>query len=569
MVAFHYIACDRDQLFLMPPSVRDWLPPEHLVWLVLDLVGQLDTSGLHARHPNEGAGRPAYDPDMLLVLLIYAYAHGYRSSRVIERLCEVDVAFRVITGNTRPDHSTIARWHGAHQDAFDGLFAQVLVVCAAAGLGRLGQVAIDGSKVAGNASRTANRGWEALRREAETISRQARQTDAAEDRLFGAARGDELPEELTDPRSRAARLRRCVEQVEQAQRQADRGARDGGGGGDCDRDGGGGGGGDAQAGERCWPGTPGSRAARRDAAAETGRLLRGRAPAGVDEVGEATAQLRAAQVRRQARRAKERAAAERTGGGKLPGSVPDLDTPVREAQRQLRRARRRAARRTARQTRQAAADAAAAEQRRGARVKTPQAARWANTTDPDTRTMKGPHGWVQGYNCQFAVTDDQLILAATATQDPTDTAWLAPMMTAARSAARVAGLGEIEVITADAGYFSDNNLTATGPPRLIPDRKDRIRRAELAASGYATGDPPPEATPAEQMRHRLATDTGAATYARRGVTVEPVIGQLKNRGMTRFRRRGLPAVNAELTLNATVHNVLKLLTHPRAHTATG
>src|ERR1700682_4488621 len=101
-MAYGYVAVDRDQRFLLPPDVREWLPAGHLVWLVLEVVARIDTSVLHARHPNVGVGRRAYDPDMLLGLLIYAYCMGQRSSRQIERLCEVDVAFRVLAANVVP-----------------------------------------------------------------------------------------------------------------------------------------------------------------------------------------------------------------------------------------------------------------------------------------------------------------------------------------------------------------------------------------------------------------------------------------------------------------------------------
>ena len=108
-MAFEYVPVDRDQQFLLPPDVREWLPSTHLVWFVLDVVARVDTSRLHARHRRDGVGRRAYDPDMLLALLVYAYCTGQRSSRQIERLCEVDVAYRVICANSVPDHTTIAR----------------------------------------------------------------------------------------------------------------------------------------------------------------------------------------------------------------------------------------------------------------------------------------------------------------------------------------------------------------------------------------------------------------------------------------------------------------------------
>src|SRR4051794_41660142 len=156
-VAHSYRPVGRDQAFLLPPDMREWLPDNHLAWLVLDIVAGLDCSALHARHANSGPGRPAYDPEMLLALLIYAYCQGVRSSRQIQQRCVTDVAFRVLCAQDVPDHTTIARFRAEHQEVFAGLFAQVLQVAAAAGLARFGTVAIDGTKIAANASMDANR----------------------------------------------------------------------------------------------------------------------------------------------------------------------------------------------------------------------------------------------------------------------------------------------------------------------------------------------------------------------------------------------------------------------------
>ena len=128
-MAHSYLPVDRDQGFLLPPDMREWLPQGHLVWFVLDVVERVDTSALHAAHPNDGVGRRAYDPDMLLALLVYAYCTKQRSSRQIERLCEVDVAYRVICGNHRPDHTTIARFRQRHAPVAKRLFTDVLVLC--------------------------------------------------------------------------------------------------------------------------------------------------------------------------------------------------------------------------------------------------------------------------------------------------------------------------------------------------------------------------------------------------------------------------------------------------------
>jgi len=180
-VARSYRPVRRDQGFLLPPDMRDWLPEDHLAWLVLEIVEQLDRSALHARHPNSGPGRAAYDPDMLLALLIYGYCQGVRSSRQIQQRCVTDVSFRVLCAQDIPDHTTIARFRADHQEVFAGLFTQVLQVAAAAGLAKFGTVAIDGTKIPANASVDANRHRDWLTREADALLRDAARVDAAED----------------------------------------------------------------------------------------------------------------------------------------------------------------------------------------------------------------------------------------------------------------------------------------------------------------------------------------------------------------------------------------------------
>ncbi len=213
-MAFDYLPVDRDQGFLLPPDIRDWLPSGHLAWFVLDVVAGLDTSGLHARRPNAGAGRRAYDPEMLFALLVYAYCCGVRSSRRVEALCEVDVAYRVVAANQFPDHTTVARFRQAHEAEARRLFVQVLELCQRAGMVKLGVVAVDGTKMAANASAKANRTRRQVEDEVAQIFAEAQAADAAEDRLFGGARGDELPEGVRDRAGRAARLAAALAELE-------------------------------------------------------------------------------------------------------------------------------------------------------------------------------------------------------------------------------------------------------------------------------------------------------------------------------------------------------------------
>src|SRR6266851_1491617 len=157
-MAKRYRPVQRDQPYLLPPDMREWLPEDDPVWLVIRVVEvHADTSAFHALRRTGGAGAAGYDPDMLLTVLAWAYAHQVTSSRRIEQLCHTDVAFRVICGGNLPDHVTIARFRSAFGGAIGPFFAQVLALCARLGMGKLGVVALDGMKIAANASKPANR----------------------------------------------------------------------------------------------------------------------------------------------------------------------------------------------------------------------------------------------------------------------------------------------------------------------------------------------------------------------------------------------------------------------------
>jgi transposase len=186
----NFIACDRDQELLLPPSLREWLSEDHLAWFVLDAVEQLDLSRFYGDYREDGWGRAAHDTRMMVALLIYAYSVGTRSARGIERRCREDVAFRVITANQTPDHATVARFRARHEDAISELFGGVLELCARAGLVQVGIVAVDGTKIAAAATHHATRSYEEIARE---ILEEAAENDAREDELYGDARGDELP----------------------------------------------------------------------------------------------------------------------------------------------------------------------------------------------------------------------------------------------------------------------------------------------------------------------------------------------------------------------------------------
>jgi len=216
-MAQSFLSCDREQDFLMPPSVREWLPVGHLAWYLLEVVERLDLGGFYGEYRADGSGRPAHDPAMMVALLLYGYAVGERSSRQIERRCVEDVAFRVIAANRAPDHTTISRFRQRHAERLAELFVQVLALCAKAGMVRVGTVAVDGTKLAANAGISANRCYEKIRAEVERMLAEADAVDAAEDERFGDARGDELPAELADPVTRRERLERAQRELEAEQ----------------------------------------------------------------------------------------------------------------------------------------------------------------------------------------------------------------------------------------------------------------------------------------------------------------------------------------------------------------
>ena len=216
MAGYNFLRPDRDQLFLMPPALQDWLPPDDLAYFLLDAVDQFDLTPFYAAYRADGVGQAAFQPHMMVALLLYAYCLGVRSSRQIERLCQRDVAFRVVAGNLRPDHATVARFRQRHAEALKGLFTDILRLCKEAGLVKVGVVALDGTKIAADAALEANRTYESIRAEVETMLREAEAKDVEEDRLYGPdRRGDELPEAMRDRGGRLERLRRCRERLEQ------------------------------------------------------------------------------------------------------------------------------------------------------------------------------------------------------------------------------------------------------------------------------------------------------------------------------------------------------------------
>ena len=309
-----YLPREREQQYLMPISLRDWLPEEHFAWFVLEAVEQLDLSAFHAAYRDDGWGRQAYDPALLLALLLYAYCEGERSSRRIERRCREDIAFRVLSANQQPDHATICRFRQRHEQALAGLFVEAPRLCAEASLAPSGLVALDGTKLRANASRERNRTAAQLEAEVGRMLTEAEQADAYEARLREREQND----------------------------------------------------------------------------------ARGPQP-------------------------------------KRPESDPDTKV---------------------------------------------------NLSDPDSRVVRDYWGHYQGDNAQAVATSEQVIVAAELTRAATDVQELGPMVETTNRNLAALGQAPIEILLADAGYYSDSNvrsLAEAGPELLIASRNDRNRRAAGAA----------------------------------------------------------------------------------------
>jgi transposase len=536
-MAKRYRPVDRDQPFLLPPDIREWLPADHPVHLVITVVeDHLDTSAFHACRKTGGAGTAGYDPDMLATVLVWAYAHKVTSSREMERLCRTDVAFRLICAGNLPDHSTVARFRGAFPEATGEFFAQVLILCARLGMGKLGTVALDGMKIAANASKAANRAEEGLRKlAAEAVAAHA-VADAAEDELFGAGRrGDEVPEPVWSPRTRAGRIAAALAdlEAERAAAEAEQAAKT-----EAFRE-------RQRAGQRtgCSP-----------------------ASAAVELAGEKLARVTAAQQARiddwQARNA-----------ASLAATGKPLRNPPRQPASEYCRVKDAAAQVEAAQARAAEAERRAAE--REAARKGPGPVR--NITDPDSRLMpvRGG-GFIQGYNTENVTSEDELIIATELTDDPTDMAWFEPMMTRAQEAADLIaahrpastapdrdgtpdGIGQA---LADAGYCSEANLTCPGPDRLIAVGKHRD--LEKAARGQDSADQDWGGPAVQAMRERLKTEAGIQAYRQRGHIAETPHGHIKhNMGLRQLSVRGKAKASAEWTFICGVHNLFKALSAGR------
>jgi transposase len=414
-----------EQEFLLPPSLRDWLPEDHLAFFVGDLIDQLDLSAITTVYEDEERGYPPYHPVMLTKVLVYAYCVGVFSSRRIQRRLSEDVGFRVLAAGNAPDFRTIAEFRQRHLAALKGFFEQVLRLAKELGALRVGRVALDGSKVKANASKHKAMSYgrmrekqQQLRDEVKQLLAQAEAADAAEDAEYGVdSRGDELPAELQRRESRLTRIR------------------------------------------------------------EAKRVLEARA--------------------------KEEAAA---AGRPAESAKPDTKAQY-------------------------------------------------NFTDPESRIMKGPDGFVQAYNVQVAVDDQQLIVGQAVTQETNDQHQLMPMITTIKQQSD----STPTALLADAGYCSEQNLAGMAHTTIDAYISTRKQKHGERPGPCPRGPLPTSATLIDRMSRKLHTKAGAAVYAARKAIVEPVIGQIKQaRGFRQFLLRGFDKVQGEWSLVCTTHNILKL-----------
>lgn len=528
-MALSYKPVDRDQGFLLPPSMREWLADDDPVWFIIEAVERMDTSGFHRLARLGGVGRQGFDPDMLVTLFVYAMAHGTASSRRIERLCRTDVAFRIICAGRIPDHTVLARFRQRHGPQLEELLTESLVLAARLGMASLGVVALDGTKIAANAAADASRSEETLHQMAADWVERTRVTDAAEDARDDGS-GPGLPAHLRDRTDRARRLDEAIAVIEERKRAVA-----------ADQD-------DRQA-----------RIAAYLADVAAGVARRGRPPAGADLME--VARARWEQARRAAQQRWDRFQAALAAGQHPMGRPRPVDEHWRVK-----------ATWKAYQEALAARDAQAGQgpdgQAPGTRTASHRARSSgfrANTTDPDSRLLPTRAGWCQGYNCQTAVSDDGFLLEARATQDANDAPHFITTTEAVTemvaTLCRRAGRRDLRVglVLADAGYDSVENLEWDGPERLIPDAR-RHRLEQRAADEPAAGPLPEDASPRQKMTHRLRTPEGMAAYRRRAPMIESTNAWIKDgRGLRRFSRRGLDAVQSELCLAAAATNLLKIL----------
>ena len=443
---------DPYQPWLIPPSYAELLGEHHPVFKVMELVDDMDTRSFRTHYREDGKGGSAFEPDMMVGVLLYSYMNGITSSRKIERACREHLAFMAMSRNSKPDHTTISRFRNRNSQDLAGLFAESIRLCAAAGLVDPSVIAIDGTRMQANASMDSNRELEFFKKSFRDWARQGDRIDAEEDKIYGE-------EGYERPKIDEAKMHRLVEEFNRRIAEVDR------------------------------------------------------------------------KVEEHGKRQEERQEQEEESGRKIGGVKPKPPAELRQ------------------------------EVERKVKI---------NTTDPDSRIVKGTRGFMQGYNPQIAVTTDQIIVAASVNTESNDWNNLFPVTEQAIENVEAAGVREkIETVVADAGYASKEVLAATedeewkerGMEFFLATKKERNQARELKTSEATTGEPPERVTdPRRRMEHRLKTEKGRAAFRKRAPSVEPVFAHIKAcRGLTHFSMRGAQACDAEWKLMAAAHNLLKLM----------
>lgn len=579
-MARNYIPVNRNQGFLLPPDMADWIPKDHFVWFLITIIDQLDTTMFTTSRTLGGPGRPGHDPNMLLTVLCFAYANGQRSSRKIEQLCREHAAYRIAAGGHTPDHTVLARFRQEHDHTFTEFFTAVLAVCHQLGKLDLSTIAIDGTKIEANASPASMRSYETLRPLADAIIKEATNADERDNTLIKNTTNDDQGGDDQGGGGLSASQHNALSAKEQAILAA------------CEE----------------VETTRKAAKARVDKRQEEhgeqmtdyyldklkdGVIPKGKIPSGVDllRVWRRYVEIYQAQSNDPDRKSNGRSQSRRKLR-KFQALVEDIE--ANKADRLN-----------------------APVKHQAARSLQAKAANFASVTDAQARWMKTAKGTIVGYNAQLAVSANHFIVVAQARQEVMDRNLFKPILeatmgavkalpTPAQSYDQAAGSGQtaascgptVGTVLADAGYHCQEALTCAGPDRLIAYgkgwkmAKEHQQEQENRDAGSSDGASLSEASGgclaegvvevawregcgvspldgqgqprlakdvASQMQDVLRTDVGQALYKRRGATVETMNGVLKDcLGVRRFARRGLDAVQGELHLACAVVNLKRL-----------
>ena len=439
-----FITAKRGQYNLLPASIEEWLPENHLARFVVEAVDLLDLNSIYRAYGS--AGSKPYDPRMLLGLLFYGYATGVFSSRKLEQASYDSVAFRYICGNEHPDHDTIASFRKRFLGELQGLFVQLLLLAQEMGFGQVGQINIDGTKMKANASKHHAMSYD-------RIKKLEAQYEAEVKRLMAlAGTADEqdhdldIPAELARREERLARLR------------------------------------------------------------DASKVLEERARADYEDKKQEYDQKMA-----------QRKEQEERTGKKPRGKVPQAPSTEVAPKSQY------------------------------------------NFTDEESRIMKTKDGFDQCYNAQAAVTNDMLVVAAHLSDQPNDKKQLEPVLDTLSGQ-----VGKVEKVSADTGYFSENNIQLAEERNIDPyiatgrQPHNQWLNEQLCPTPQLA-DPPQDATAKERMAHKLKTNEGKEIYRQRKMTVEPVFGIIKEAmGFRQFLLRGLDQVSGEWLLVCMSYNLKRL-----------